>query len=120
MAVYFIRIGDDGPVKIGFAKDVESRRKALQVAHPSRLNVIRTIDGDMAAENWLHDRFLDEHLEGDWFLVSRREMVTVLLPHPLPPWGWRNGRSTRPPRVSWQMCWRGNPCERCQAYGGYA
>ena len=119
MAVYFIRIGDDGPVKIGFAKDVESRRKALQVAHPSRMNVIRTIDGDMAAENWLHDRFLDEHLEGDWFRFHA-EMVTVQLPEPLPPSRRRKWGRKRPPRVSWQMCWRGNPCERCQAYGGYA
>jgi hypothetical protein len=30
---------------------------------------------------------------------------------PIRPWPYK--------RVSWDMCWRGNPCRQCQWYGTY-
>jgi hypothetical protein len=35
----------------------------------------------------------------------------VLEPLPIRPWPYK--------RVSWDMCWRGNPCRQCQWYGTY-
>ena len=67
MPVYFIRAGEDGPVKIGLAVNVERRRKTLQTAHSAPLRMIRTIEGGRGTEQWLHQRFAEVWLKGEWF-----------------------------------------------------
>lgn len=41
MATYIIRVGDDGPVKIGRTRNIEARLASLQTAHHERLCVRR-------------------------------------------------------------------------------
>ena len=65
--VYFIRSGTCGPVKIGTALDVESRRRTLQTGNPERLTVIRTEPGDATRERELHERFASCRIAGEWF-----------------------------------------------------
>jgi len=67
MTVYFIRVGKDGPVKIGYAADAAIRLQQLQVCHPETLHLIRTIDGGSKGEAWLHDRFYHHRIRGEWF-----------------------------------------------------
>lgn len=67
MAVYFIRAGEDGPVKIGTAIDVAQRIAELQIAHYVELILVRTIPGNRAHERALHDRFEHLHIRGEWF-----------------------------------------------------
>ena len=76
MPVYFIRAGKDGPVKIGVAADIPERIKALQTAHFEELALIREIPGDFEDEVWLHARFADQAIRGEWFQFSA-EMLTV-------------------------------------------
>ena len=116
MPVYLIRARDGGPVKIGWANDVEARRKQLQVSHHQPLQVIRVIEGRRATEGWLHDRFGAQRLEGEWFRFHA-DMAAVEPPEFGPP----TPKRPRKPRhqesqLSRDMCWSGNPCQECRAY----
>jgi hypothetical protein len=51
--VYFIGEDDDGPVKIGVAKDPISRLRAMQTGNPRRLRVEHVLVGDMDVEKLL-------------------------------------------------------------------
>jgi hypothetical protein len=65
--VYFIRAGDDGPVKIGLTFDVASRMSALQLANAAMLRVIHSVDGDKDTESIAHEDFRPFHIRGEWF-----------------------------------------------------
>jgi Meiotically up-regulated gene 113 len=116
MSVYLIRSGDTGPVKIGRASDVEVRRKQLQTSHPEPLRVIRAIEGSHATERWLHDRFAEQRLRGEWF-EFHADMLAIEPPAFAPP------RAREPkysgPLVSWaaDMCSMQQACSRCVAEG---
>lgn len=86
MAVYLIRCGDSGMVKIGFADDPERRCRELQTAHWEPLSLIRVIEGDIGAETWMHGRFSEFRVRGEWFRLTE-EMLTIKIekPEPEPP-----------------------------------
>lgn len=65
MAVYIIRVGYAGPVKIGKADDVRSRVASLQTAHYEELRIVRVFEGD--AEALFHERFKHLRIRGEWF-----------------------------------------------------
>jgi hypothetical protein len=67
-SVYFIRSERGGPVKIGIARDIDSRLMSLQTAHPYPLKVIAVIpSGGKSKERELHQRFAADRLNGEWF-----------------------------------------------------
>lgn len=80
MTVYFIQVGKDGPVKIGYAADAAIRLQQLQVAHPEPLHLLRTIDGGSKTEAWLHGKFSDHRIRGEWFNFCP-EMMEIEPPH---------------------------------------
>lgn len=51
--VYFIG-EEDGPIKIGFAKDPIKRVRAMQAGNPRRLRIEHVLIGDMGLEKALH------------------------------------------------------------------
>lgn len=67
MAVYFIRAGEDGPVKIGTTESVQDRLKLLQVGNHLPLRVIRMMEGGRKAEAALHRKFAEHHIRAEWF-----------------------------------------------------
>uniref|UniRef100_A0A6H1ZYZ5 Bacteriophage T5 Orf172 DNA-binding domain-containing protein n=1 Tax=viral metagenome TaxID=1070528 RepID=A0A6H1ZYZ5_9ZZZZ len=76
--LYFVQQGTRGPVKIGISKEPEERIKVLQTGNPKKLRLIWTINPKSKnVENTLHRVFLDERLEGEWFLPS--EMLARLI-----------------------------------------
>ena len=77
--VYFIG-PESGPVKIGFAVDVERRRIAIQCGHPTKLIVHATMPGNRAIEQGMHSRFQAQHIRGEWFALNGdlAEFVSVL------------------------------------------
>ena len=91
MTVYFIRAGDVGPVKIGWAADVEERRGDLQTAHYEPLHLLRTIDGVPLVEFWLHERFAANRLRGEWFSFDA-DMLAVDPPDLT---GWKPAKRLR-------------------------
>ncbi len=84
MSVYFIQ-DTSGFVKIGYARDVHARLKALQTAVAEHLNLVRVIDGGKKTESWLHRRFahLRVRHRGEWFSFAP-EMLTVIAPDEIP------------------------------------
>ena len=83
MAVYIARVGDTGPVKIGYSNKIEDRLKAFVPISPYRLVLLRELDGTRRAEAWLHDRFAHCAIEREWFEFDP-DMLTIELPDPIP------------------------------------
>jgi hypothetical protein len=67
MAVYMIRAGADGPVKIGVTNNPLRRLHALRTGHAESLRLIRVLDGGESVEKALHARFAAHRKSGEWF-----------------------------------------------------
>lgn len=65
--VYFVQMGDDGPIKIGFSSVIERRVSHMQNGNPYPLRLLRTMPGGPADERKLHHRFARWRLQGEWF-----------------------------------------------------
>lgn len=68
--IYFIQAGEDGPIKIGFSKDPDSRLRTLQTAHTAKLKMLHHQVGTKADEGRLHHRFKNIRIKGEWFEAS--------------------------------------------------
>lgn len=66
--VYFIG-ADEGPIKIGHARNIWSRLQCLQAAAPPpiELKVLATRPGARPLEQQYHSRFASYRLRGEWF-----------------------------------------------------
>lgn len=67
MAVYFIRAGEDGPVKIGYAGEPKRRMRSLQSGNWIRLHLIRELPGDLATERFFHELYADRRRAFEWY-----------------------------------------------------
>ena len=67
--IYFIQMGESGPIKIGATTSIESRLSGLQTGNPEKLRVLLTMDTVKMKESEanLHSRFRYQRLEGEWF-----------------------------------------------------
>jgi hypothetical protein len=68
--VYFIREDDNGPIKIGYAKNVLTRLSQLQPGNPSALRVVATVPGGEPEEKRLHQRFHHLKIRGEWYKAN--------------------------------------------------
>jgi hypothetical protein len=74
-SIYFIRLHQF--VKIGIARNVETRIKSLQTGTPYELEIIRIIQNcTHHDEYWLHNRYTLSHIRGEWFSFQD-EMYTI-------------------------------------------
>lgn len=79
-AVYFIRIGDDGPVKIGFTstrKGPAGRIAQLQNASPWKLRILGFVPGSRFVERALLEALQHHRMEGEW-LAPNQEVLTLI------------------------------------------
>jgi predicted GIY-YIG superfamily endonuclease len=70
--VYFVLNEDSNAIKIGRARDLGKRMKALQTSSPARLKLIHCVQVDTskeaeALEKSLHQQFKSIRLAGEWF-----------------------------------------------------
>lgn len=66
--VYFIQAGDNGPVKVGWARDVSHRLRDHQIGNPYDLSVIATVMASRRAlEGEFHRALRGYHMRGEWF-----------------------------------------------------
>lgn len=66
--VYFLRSGDEGPIKIGFTGTTPNTRlAALQTGNPEPLRLIGAVPGTKTDESRLHTRFSAAWVQGEWF-----------------------------------------------------
>jgi len=66
--IYFIQMGEIGPIKIGFTKDVKKRLFFLQTATPYSLRLLCVFPGNEEMEREIHTCLGDIRLRGEWFL----------------------------------------------------
>lgn len=65
---YLIQSVAGGPIKIGWGRDPEKRRRAMQTGHPYRLEVVAEFPGPRSLESRLHERFAASRIPGgEWF-----------------------------------------------------
>jgi hypothetical protein len=76
MPVYFIQMGEGGPVKIGSTINVEKRLATLQNANPEQLRVIRLVPGELWHERWMQGYFASVLIAREWFKFHP-DMLTV-------------------------------------------
>jgi len=65
--IYFIQSERGGPIKIGYATNVQQRLEQLQSAHPYRLLCLASTQGSIGLEHRLHENFDNYRLLGEWF-----------------------------------------------------
>lgn len=67
MAVYMIRGGTDGPIKIGHSNNPASRLVSLQIGNWVPLVIYRVFEGDEEEERRLHLLFREFRITGEWY-----------------------------------------------------
>ena len=68
--IYFIRRGEDGPIKIGLSGDPLRRLRQLQTACAEGLEILLVIPGGREAERVLHDTCKNLCLGGEWYAAE--------------------------------------------------
>jgi T5orf172 domain len=80
--IYFVLNEDSNAIKIGRARDLGKRMKALQTSSPARLKLIHCIQVDTskeaeALEKSLHQQFNSIRLAGEWFKAEAELLVHI-------------------------------------------
>lgn len=83
--IYFIQMGEDGPIKIGKADDPRQRLNSLQIGCPVALTLLGVLDGDVEREADLHAGFDDARLRGEWFSPVPDLLALIAGSKQLPP-----------------------------------
>lgn len=65
--IYFILAPELNRVKIGLAQKPWERLSKLQTDCPCDVQLVAFIQGDLAAEQALHQRFAQQRVRGEWF-----------------------------------------------------
>lgn len=68
--VYFIQAGEDGPIKIGGARNIHKRRSQMQIGNHLPLIIrgyIKEEGYEEEAEKTLHRHFSSHRIRGEWF-----------------------------------------------------
>ncbi len=76
--VYFIQVGADGPIKIGYSRTDPLRRMGqLRAGCPWELRLVGAIRGTKFDEKRLHEKFSQFKLRQEWFCpdVDIREIL---------------------------------------------
>lgn len=78
--VYVIQAGENGPVKIGHSRNLDSRLRSLRSGSAEPLFVRQTFEAGnvFALEKLLHMRFATERLSSEWFNVAPDQVVAAV------------------------------------------
>jgi len=73
--VYLLKAGEHP--KIGKAIDMKKRLNQIKLALPVKPEVIHTIEAfhPYQAEHYWHKRFADKRLNGEWFVLTDRDVA---------------------------------------------
>lgn len=77
--IYFVQAGVNGPVKIGYAKDVAARVTALSTAHYEELRILAVVTGNRYDEKAFHDKLENARMRGEWFEWSADVSEAVMM-----------------------------------------
>lgn len=67
--VYFIMAGSEkwSPIKIGFTNDILKRFDQIKVSTHANVRLICAITGGRDLEKFLHNKFKEDRIKGEWF-----------------------------------------------------
>ena len=65
--VYFAQDVGDGRIKIGTSTSLNGRMYAIEREQKIKVSVLATMPGRYKVESWLHYRFADDRIAGEWF-----------------------------------------------------
>lgn len=72
MTVYFLQLGDGGPIKIGYSTRMKKRHFELACLLPWDTNILASFDQwTKQDERLLQDFFKPYRMRGEWFRPSR-------------------------------------------------
>jgi hypothetical protein len=75
--IYFIQAGNNGPIKIGIAKNPSKRLSQLQVGATEELRLLGVMNGTEQHENDIHHQFAVHRVRGEWFSPTP-ELLTYI------------------------------------------
>lgn len=75
--LYLMRNQRNGYVKIGFSKNPAYREKTLQSEEPE-VSMIFKVEASFGCEGWLHARFAEKRLRGEWFALSEGDVSWII------------------------------------------
>ena len=82
MSVYFLGQDENScsPIKIGVARDIQRRKRALQTGNPLELRLLGWIeaDDDFHLERLLKKHFGAARTRGEWFQIEPAEILPFL------------------------------------------
>jgi hypothetical protein len=81
LSVYFIQVGDDGPVKVGWSADPSKRLAQLQTSHPDKLYIRGVTIGSAFTERDIHARLAAHRLNGEWFQPHSDVFAEIATPY---------------------------------------
>lgn len=76
---YFIQHGEDGPIKVGQARDPSSRLRALQTGNPVRLYLRAVVRYEIMPEQGVHSHLASSRIHNEWFQLT--DEVREVLDH---------------------------------------
>lgn len=81
--MYVYVIGpNEGAQKIGFTKNLETRLRAIQTGHPSKLYIHHYVEvtdkQHLLLEKKVHRELNHKKLKGEWFDLTKTEAVELL------------------------------------------
>ncbi len=94
MFVYFVQAGPKkGPVKIGYAANVEKRLIDLQVGCPFTLTLLFKLPAKsekhaQKMESWFHNRWHRRHIRGEWFKSIKLNQIYACVPQAIDDKDW--------------------------------
>lgn len=81
--VYFVQNPGNGLVKIGYSGDLSRRVLAISNGLGCAVRVLRQLPGGPRTEKWLHRKFADLRVRGEWFRFDEA-MMSVVPPDEVP------------------------------------
>lgn len=81
--VYFVTY-ENGPIKIGKAKNISNRIKGLQTSIPSKIDLLGVMAGPHNLESSLHKQFSSQRISGEWF-EKKDPLVSFIEKHACDP-----------------------------------
>lgn len=69
--VYFIQVGSDGPIKVGFTTNIEKRILGIRHGLPESAQLLATIPGGKKLEKAIHRGLSEYRMRGEWFRPAK-------------------------------------------------
>src|SRR5262252_6718617 len=104
--MYLYLIECEGHHKIGIARDVEARRRNLQIGCPFQLTVARSlhVSGARWVERYLHGFLAQYAIQGEWFLLPADVLLYLLEIDPVVLSSWAHGDKAPPAELETKDC----------------